>query len=119
MRHYYGDDGLLAFDFDESHNEILSSLAVALNGLDLDFSGQRWAVGEYVVELVLKYDVLRAVDGDRLLAWRDVVEDDVLRGVLKRLFFDFVDRGFLFKEFYFAANAAVCRLQVDSILRGV
>lgn len=114
MRHYYSDDGCLAYDFDDSHKEILFKLADALNTLNLNFYDQRWVVLNHAINLVYCYDLYHSLD--KFDEWRNRAEEDVLCDVVKKLLFNFVDRGFLYKEFLLVANAAVSRLQIDTIL---
>lgn len=117
-KHYYDDEGNLQFT---QNRELLVKLAEVLMPLKPDqFERDRLLTFEQVHAILIDYRIARDLGGlgggQDLERWRQSRPPDSLLAVLKEMFIDFLDRGFIAEEFKMAAHGAICEIQFAHLI---
>jgi len=118
MKHYYDDNGLL--DYTVSDRQLLYDMAVAFDipgktpkeGKELLKDVREMAL-EIQYDYMIRKDLLKIGGCLTVDEWRVEEEDTKGRTALKALFFDFIDQGYVFREFLLAAESARAEIIIN------
>jgi len=118
MKHYYDDEGILAYDLDR---KLLLPIAEALMPISREnFTLDRTKCLDAACSIIHSYSLHACFNGlggcTPISEWRNEVPKDKLEAALKPLFFDFIDKGFVDGEFKMVAFDAACQIQIAYVM---
>ena len=114
MKHYYNDDGILAYTIND--RSILIEIANAIGNLSAS-AYIRSLVAETAFSVLYDYTTAKTIGDPK--AWEETPEGTPLRQAIKRLLIDFTSQGFLCNEFLLVAWGAICEIQAGFLLEGL
>jgi len=118
-RHYY--------DTDENAERVLPTirpsekayeLLIACVKWDTPMAKERLRLEDMVYEMLVNYDCACIPLGRNLQQWREQEPKDADEAAMKQLFFEFVDAGYIAKEFPLFFHDAVCSVQLAGMQFG-
>lgn len=112
MLHYYDDEGNLQFDL---NRQLLVELFEVLPDAESD-SAQRQEIADLAATVEHDYEIHKTMGGLggclSVDEWRRTDEETPVKTVLKRMLFDFIDRGFIPREFCLVTRSTICEIQL-------
>lgn len=119
MKHYYSDDGIMQYQ--TPPKEMLKELEKALSFARKDNVYQVGLVINESCVIVLDYDAHVTMEGlggcTSVKEWERESEKNDLLQALKRIFFNYLEQGFLPHEFPLAAWNVICVIHIDQFMR--
>jgi len=114
MQHYYDDLGTLNY---EPPEKMVVELWHLLKGDERENPAQRSDFCETAIGLVYEHQCQGV--GTQPSNWRNEEEETALGTILKRIFFDFIDKGYVPQEFLLVAWNVACTIQFEEATKGV
>lgn len=118
-RHYY--------DVDEHVRRVLPSirpsekayeLLIACVNWDNPMANERLRMEDMVYEMLVSYDCACIPLGRTIDQWRAQEPEDAAEAAMKQLFFEFIDAGYIAKEFPLFFHDAICSVQLAGMQLG-